>query len=89
MNMSELTKSVAASTGNTETATKATINAVFEAISTAAAKGDDVAIPGFGKFTVKSRPARQGRNPATGEAMTIKASRKVSFAAAKGLKDRL
>lgn len=89
MNMSELTKSVASSTGATETATKAMIAAVFDAIAASAAKGDDVAIPGFGKFTVKSRPEREGRNPATGEAMTIKASRKVSFAAAKGLKDRL
>ena len=87
MNMSELTKSVASSTGATETATKAMIAAVFDAIAASAAEGDDVAIPGFGKF--KSRPERQGRNPATGEAMTIKASRKVSFAAAKGLKDRL
>jgi DNA-binding protein HU-beta len=86
MNMSELTKSVASSTGATETATKAMIAAVFDAIAASAAEGDDVAIPGFGKFTVKSRPERQGRNPATGEAMTIKASRKVSFAAAKGLK---
>ena len=76
-------------TGATETATKAMIAAVFDAIAASAAEGDDVAIPGFGKFTVKSRPERQGRNPATGEAMTIKASRKVSFAAAKGLKDRL
>lgn len=72
MNMSELTKSVASSTGATETATKAMIAAVFDAIAASAAEGDDVAIPGFGKFTVKSRPERQGRNPATGEAMTIR-----------------
>ncbi|WP_449263660.1 HU family DNA-binding protein [Escherichia coli] len=46
-------------------------------------------MPGFGKFAVKDRPERQGRNPATGEAMTIAASKKVSFTAAKGLKDKL
>lgn len=48
MNMSELTKSVASSTGATETATKAMIAAVFDAIAASAAEGDDVAIPGFG-----------------------------------------
>ena len=48
-----------------------------------------VSIAGFGKFAVKDRPERQGRNPSTGEAMTIAASKKVSFTPAKGLKDKL
>lgn len=53
------------------------------------AKGEDVSVPGFGKFAVKDRPERQGRNPATGETMTIAASRKLSFTAAKELKNKL
>lgn len=89
MNIGELAKSVAAATGSTEASAKAVIAAVFDQIADAAAKGDEVSIAGFGKFAVKDRPERQGRNPATGEAMTIAASRKVSFTAAKGLKDRL
>ncbi|MFG6284814.1 HU family DNA-binding protein [Sphingomonas sp. ABOLH] len=89
MNIGELAKGVAAATGSTEANAKAAIAAVFDQIADAAAKGDEVSITGFGKFAVKDRPERQGRNPATGEAMTIAASKKVSFTAAKALKDRL
>ena len=89
MNISELAKGVATSTGSSETDAKKAITAVFQAISDAAAKGEEVSIPGFGKFAIKDRPERQGRNPATGEAMTIAASKKVAFTAAKGLKDKL
>lgn len=89
MNMSELIKSVAQEADITEAKAKEVIVAAFDAIGDAAAKGHDTAIPGFGKFAVKSRPERQGRNPATGEAMTIKASRSLGFKQAKGLKDKL
>lgn len=89
MNIGELAKGVASATGTSEADAKAAISAVFDQIANAAAKGEDVSIPGFGKFAVKDRPERQGRNPATGEAMTIAASKKVSFTAAKGLKDKL
>lgn len=89
MNVGELAKGVAAATGASEADAKKAITAVFDQIAAAAAKGDEVSINGFGKFTVKDRPERQGRNPATGEAMMIAASKKVSFTAAKGLKDKL
>ena len=89
MNINELAKGVAQTTGSSEADAKAAIAAVFEQIACAAAKGDEISIAGFGKFVVKDRPERQGRNPATGEALTIAASKKVSFAPAKGLKDKL
>ncbi|AVA16187.1 MAG TPA: HU family DNA-binding protein [Thiobacillus sp.] len=89
MNIGELVKGVAAATSTSEASAKAAITAVFDQIADAAAKGEEVSIPGFGKFAVKDRPERQGRNPATGEAMTIAASKKVAFTAAKGLKDKL
>ncbi|TVV76918.1 HU family DNA-binding protein [Sphingomonas solaris] len=89
MNISELAKSVAAVIGTSEADAKKAVSAVFDQIADAAAKGEDVSIPGFGKFTVKDRPEREGRNPATGEAMTFVASRKLAFTAAKGLKDKL
>ena len=62
---------------------------MFAGIGEAAAKGEEIALNGFGKFKVKDSPAREGRNPATGEPMTIKASRKLGFSAAKALKDKL
>jgi DNA-binding protein HU-beta len=89
MNIGELAKGVAGTTGTSEAEAKAAIAAVFEQIAGAAAKGEEVSIAGFGKFSVKDRPERQGRNPSTGEAMTIAASKKVSFTPAKGLKDKL
>lgn len=89
MNITDLAKGVAGVTGGSEAAAKAAINAVFDQIADAAAKGEDVSIPGFGKFTVRDRAEREGRNPATGETMTFAASRKLAFTAAKGLKDKL
>lgn len=89
MNIGELAKGVAGTTGTSEAQAKAAVAAVFEQIAGAAAKGEDVSIAGFGKFAVKDRPERQGRNPSTGEAMTIAASKKMSFTPAKGLKDKL
>lgn len=89
MNIGELAKGVAAVTGTSEVSAKAAITAVFDQIAGAAAKGEEVSIPSFGKFAVKDRPERQGRNPATGDAITIAASKKVSFTPAKGLKDKL
>jgi DNA-binding protein HU-beta len=89
MNMGELAKGVATATGTSDADAKKVIAAVFDQIADAAARGEEVSINGFGKFSVKDRPERQGRNPGTGEAMTIAASKKVSFTAAKGLKDKL
>ncbi len=63
-----------------------TINALTDVIRGELAKGGEVMLPGLGKFSVKQRAARQGRNPATGEAITIPASRAVVFKAAKLLK---
>jgi DNA-binding protein HU-beta len=89
MNITELAKGVATVTGSSEADAKKAVTAVFDQIADAAAKGEEVSVAGFGKFTVKDRAERQGRNPATGETMTFAASKKVSFTAAKGLKDKL
>ncbi len=62
------------------------LNLALDGISKALAAGDDVNITGFGKFKVAHRPERQGRNPSTGEALTIKASNQVSFSVGAGLK---
>ncbi|CAN5497456.1 HU family DNA-binding protein [soil metagenome] len=65
------------------------VDSVFAAIGDAAAKGDEISLSGFGKFKVKAMPERDGRNPATGEAMTIKAAKKLTFTPAKAVKDKL
>ena len=65
------------------------MDAVFSAIGDAAVKGEGVSVNGFGKFKVKATAAREGRNPATGEAIKIKASKKLTFAPAKAVKDKL
>lgn len=51
--------------------------------------GAETNVPGFGKFKVKETPAREGRNPGTGETIKIAASRKLTFASAKAVKDAL
>jgi len=62
-------------------------DAVFESITNYLKSGDRVTLPGFGSFSVSARAARTGRNPATGQAITIPASKNARFKAGKDLKD--
>jgi len=89
MNNNDLAEAVASDNGLTKADARKLVDSVFAAIADAAAKGEEVSVPGFGKFAVKNSPERQGRNPSTGAAITIAASRKVSFSPAKALKDKL
>jgi DNA-binding protein HU-beta len=87
MNKQELIGSVADTSGLSKgDATKA-VEAVFEAISASLKKGDEVRLVGFGTFSISKRKASTGRNPRTGEPMSIKASTQPKFKAGKGLKD--
>ena len=63
------------------------VDIVFDTIVRSLHKGEDVMINDFGKFKKVDRPARKGRNPFTGETIQIKASKKVRFLPAKGLKE--
>jgi len=65
------------------------VNAVIEGIASALEKGDSISFPGFGGFKVVDRPAREGRNPGTGEKIQIAASKAVKFTPGAPLKDRL
>ncbi|EIZ77221.1 histone-like DNA-binding protein [Novosphingobium sp. Rr 2-17] len=89
MNNSDLADTLAETAGVTKADARKIVDAVFTAIGDAAAKGEEISLNGFGKFKVKDSPEREGRNPATGEAMTIKASKKLSFTPAKAIKDKL
>lgn len=66
-----------------------TLNALIGVVADALKRGDEVRIAGFGTFAVAERSERQGRNPQTGETITIAASRGARFTAAKAIKDAL
>lgn len=87
MNKNELIAEVAAKTGLTKAAAGDAVDATFDAISGALAKGDDVKIAGFGNFAIAERAESEGRNPRTGETIKIAASKTPKFRAGKGLKD--
>lgn len=89
MTRNELVEHLAATHALTKADAKKYIDTVFAAIGDAAAKGDEIALAGFGKFSVKRTAARDGRNPRTGEPITIKAANKIGFRSAKALKDKL
>ena len=89
MTTAELIERVANEAGVDKTAAKKAVEAVWAAITDAAKQGQEVSLHGFGKFKVKDRPARQGRNPATGETIEIAASRSLGFAPAKQVRDAL
>ena len=65
------------------------VDAVTDTITRSLQSGDQVTLVGFGTFTVRQRAARSGRNPRTGETISIKASKVPGFKAGKALKDAL
>ena len=87
MNKSELIDSIADSAGLTKTDVSRALDAFIGSVTEALSNGDSVALVGFGTFSVKDRAERKGRNPQTGEEITIKAARIPSFKAGKSLKD--
>ena len=87
MNKTELIAAVAEKTGMTKKDAERVINATVETITDSLAKGDKVAVSGFGNFEVKAREARVGRNPRTKETIQIPATKLPAFKAAKALKD--
>ena len=89
MNTIEIADQIASQQGLTKAAAKQAVETVVAAIVNAAAQGEEVSLSGFGKFKVTSRSERQGRNPATGAAIKIAASKKLSFTPAKAVKDAL
>lgn len=89
MNVIELSDQIAAKHGMEKKQAKQMVEGVFAAVVAAASKGEEVSIPGFGKFKVTTRDARTGRNPATGATIQIAASKKLGFAAAKQVRDAM
>jgi DNA-binding protein HU-beta len=87
MNKNELVDAIAKETEMSKKNSEAALNATIKAISAALSKEDKVVLVGFGTFEVRKRAARKGRNPATGAAIKISASKSPAFKPGKGLKD--
>ncbi|MGL4094337.1 HU family DNA-binding protein [Agrobacterium cavarae] len=85
----EIVDKIAAHNGMTKAQAKGILEAVFQAITAAASSDEETSIAGFGKFKVKASAEREGRNPATGGTIKIPASKKLTFAPSKALKDAL
>ena len=86
MNKRELTDQVSEASGLSKSDAASAVDAVLDTISGALVAGDSVTLPGFGTFEVRSRAARSGRNPQTGEALEIAASKAPAFKAGSALK---
>ena len=89
MTKNELAEQVADRVGLSASQGRQVVEATIDVISDELAKGNEVALAGFGKFSVSHRAARQGRNPSTGATIQIAASNAAKFSAASALKKRL
>ena len=89
MNKTELIAAVAEKAEISKKDAEKAVKAFTDAVAEELAKGGKVQLVGFGNFEVSERPAREGRNPRTGETMTIAASKKPKFKPGKALKDEI
>ena len=87
MNKSELINSIATKAELSQKQAGAALDAAMSSITEALKDGNTVSLLGFGSFEVRTRAAREGRNPATGEKVMIPAAKVPGFRAGKGLKD--
>jgi DNA-binding protein HU-beta len=87
MNKSGLVDKVQEVLGGTKAEAERVVDAIIDGVTDSLKKGDEVSIAGLGIFSTKVRPARQGRNPRTGETIKVPAMRVPKFRAAKALKD--
>ena len=87
MNKNELVASMAEKTGLKKTEVEKVLKAFTETVAEELKNGEKIQLVGFGTFEVTERAERQGRNPKTGEAITIPASKSPKFKAGRSLKD--
>jgi DNA-binding protein HU-beta len=87
LNKTDLIAAIANDTSLSKADAARALDAALDNLSRALAGGDTVQLIGFGTFSVTSRPERTGRNPSTGQPLTIKASKAPKFTAGKALKD--
>jgi DNA-binding protein HU-beta len=87
VNKSQLIDKIAAGADISKAAAGRALDAVIASVTDSLKEGDDVALVGFGSFTVRERSARTGRNPQTGKEIKIAAAKVPAFRAGKALKD--
>ena len=87
MNKNDLVAAVAGAISISKSDAAKAVDGVFDAITSSLKGGTDVRLVGFGTFSVSNRKASEGRNPRTGERISIPASRQPKFKAGKALKD--
>jgi len=86
---SHLVEAIAEQNGFSKKKSSETLETILEILKSTLVSGEDVLISGFGKFCVKEKRARKGRNPATGEDMMLASRRVVTFRCSGKLKDRI
>lgn len=89
MTQQQLIDDVMTATGLSRGAATKAVHAVLQGITTALGQGEEVRLTGFGTFSVATRPAREGRNPRTGEPLVIAAARTAKFKTGKPLRDAI
>lgn len=87
MNKVDIIEAVHGQLGNTKAEAERVVDLVFNSITDALKRGEEVSIAGFGIFAVKERAARQARNPRTGETVNVPAMKVPKFRPSKALKD--
>lgn len=87
MTKMDMVERIAGKAGTTKAAAERTLNAFLDSVTEGLVRGDKLTLTGFGTFVVGHRKARQGRNPRTGQALTIPASKMIKFRPGKQLKD--
>lgn len=87
MTKADFVAKMAEKTGSTKKDAEAAVNAFLEVVTETLVAGDKIAFTGFGSFEIVERAAREGRNPSTGAAIKIAASKAPKFSAGKSLKD--
>lgn len=87
MNKSQLIDKIAVGANISKAAAGRALDTIIGSVTESLQQGNDVALVGFGTFTVRERSARVGRNPQTGKEITISAAKVPGFRAGKGLKD--
>lgn len=87
MQRTDLVEKIAGDADISKAAADRALKSLLDSVTQALKKGDRVSLVGFGTFSVSKRSARTGRNPQTGETISIKASKAPKFSAGKSLKD--
>lgn len=89
MNKKEIVEAIHARVGFPKRETAAVVDKTLQLIKAALAEGDSVMVSGFGKFSVREKKARKGRNPQTGETITLPARKVITFKVSRVLKERI